>query len=126
MKFLLILTGIMWGISNTFLESFEYIPIKNIESSSFLRKIFTFLLKNLNFLLFLIIGQVGTLCFFLLLNNQDISYSTVVIITNSISILIGFIIEAYRKSYYKSFRIIIYISLSMLLMFMGVFILMNE
>lgn len=126
MKFLLILTGIMWGISNTFLEKFEYIPIKNIESSNFLRKILTFLLKNLNFLLFLIIGQVGTLCFYLLLNNQDISYSNVVIITNSISILIGFIIEAYTKRYYKSFKIIVYMSLSMLLMFMGVFLLMNE
>ena len=124
---LLFLTGIFWGYSNTLLEesSFETKMLSD-NSMSFFTKISNFMRRNLFFIVAFLIGQIGSILFYYSLGSE-LNLSTVVVISNSISILTGFIIEfIIKKKDNIEFREIITMLISISILLLGVYLILSN
>lgn len=125
--FLLFLTGIFWGYSNTLLEesSFETKMLSD-NSLSFITKVLNFLRRNLFFIVAFLIGQIGSILFYYSLGSE-LNLSTVVVISNSISILTGFIIEfIIKKKDNIELREIITMLVSISILLSGVYLILSN
>jgi hypothetical protein len=124
---LLFLTGIFWGYSNTLLEESSFdtkmLSEKNLSNIS---KIVIFLKSNLFFIIAFLIGQIGSILFYYSLGSE-LSLSTVVVISNSISILTGFIIEfLIKKKESINYKNIVKMLVSILILLLGVYLILSN
>lgn len=94
---LLLLTGLIWGSSNFFIQIIPYFNFKNRYSGIFFNYLY-YILLNVPFFIVYIYDKLGSVTFYFSLGRKTLSVSDVVLYSNGFSIILGFIFE---YSYFK-------------------------
>lgn len=88
------ITGLFWGLSNFLVEktSFDSTYYDNKEIF-FLRKYIFTIIVNYKFFICYLTGQIGSILFYYCLGNDELKLSFIVVVSNAISIVAGFLCE---------------------------------
>lgn len=90
---ILIITGVLWGVTNVLIEKINFNSNAYNSSVNFLKKYFYTFLENYKFFLCFLLGQLGSVLFYYSLGNNELKLSSVVILANAISIVVSYIVE---------------------------------
>lgn len=119
----LILTGLLWGVSNYLMEIhfFDYSEVDHSQGLVF--RIRTFIESNWKSVLIYLLGQIGSVLFYYSLGSES-SLSSVVVTANGLSILTGIILETLHKR--KSHEELSKILVASVLVLSGISLILNH